>query len=217
MNKLRIIILALIVISQGLLSGCEEKIETNINDNDNNQQNESNTHVTTSFCLYPIADTYVSSDELTTNYGNDITLDVRFWDYDNEDKLSNSYLLFNLSNISSNKTTTKATLRLFVWSAWSPSAEVGVYRCFNISWIENDITWNNSPSFTYASAVTQHIDSEYQWYDFDVTNIVKNAIQQHEGKISFVLKIQDTGDSYMVRFNSKESSNNHPELIIELS
>ena len=58
------------------------------------------------------------------------------------------------------------------------------------------------------------IKNEYEWIEFNITHLVQNEYKLDEERISLVLKIQNTGKSYMARFYSKEASSYNPYLDI---
>lgn len=163
--------------------------------------------------FFPVADAYVSSDKPNSNNNDESWLYTKFWDYTTiPDEREKAYLMFDLTMFSPSQDISSAVLRLYAWTAWSPTAHVAVHHCSDNSWKEEEITWMNAPS--YSSTVLDEVavpieDSRYSW---DVTNLVNSFLGK---KVSFVLTITDFGDSYTASFYSKERPKYCPELVIE--
>lgn len=163
--------------------------------------------------LLPIADAYVDSEHTTSNYGGADYLYARFWDYTYiADVRENSYLMFNLTRFSPSSEMSSASLRLYAWSAWSPTAHVGVHQCSGTAWNEITINWLNAPSFSPSASDIVAVPLEYTWYSWNVTSLVNNALGS---MLTLVLSVEDIGDSYSTAFYSKEGWQNNPELVIE--
>ena len=163
--------------------------------------------------LLPIADAYVDSDHNASNYGGAVYLYANFWDYTYiADVRRNSYLMFNLTRFSPLGEISSASLRLYAWSAWSPTAHVGVHQCSDTTWNEITINWLNAPSFSPSASDTVAVPFQDTWYSWNVTSLVNNALGS---KLTLVLSVEDIGDSFSTAFNSKEDFQNNPELAIE--
>lgn len=167
--------------------------------------------------FYPIADAYVCSDEPLRRHGDDTYLYSQFWDYDySDDVRQNTYLMFDLSNFSPEDSISSAVLRLYAWSAWSPTANVGVHYCSETSWDEFEITWMNAPSFSHSATDVVAVPNEDEWYAWNVTSLASDALG---GKLTLVLTVEDRWDSFTVSFYSKEGFQLEysPEMLIEYS
>jgi len=164
--------------------------------------------------LLPIADAYVDSEHTTSNYGGADYLYAQFWDYTYiADVRENSYLMFNLTRFSPLSEISSASLRLYAWSAWSPTTHVGVHQCSDTTWNEITINWLNAPSFSPSASDIVAVPFEDTWYSWNVTSLVNNALGS---KLTLVLSVEDIGDSYTTAFYSKDGWQNNPELLIEL-
>jgi hypothetical protein len=164
--------------------------------------------------LNPSEDAYVDSDAPDSNFGDSSYLYAKFWDYSGStvDVRCNTYLKFDLSNVSADVTIFYAQLELYCWNVWSPPPDVGVHHCADDSWSEAEITWNNAPSFSSTPTCTNSILDEGQWYTWDITNDVKIALD--DGLLTVVLNVQNTGAYLHSSFYSKEGGHDHPKLVI---
>jgi hypothetical protein len=92
------------------------------------------------------SDTYVRSENPTTNYGGSPSISLR-----NSDAIWYAFLRFNLSAIPPDSTVTSAVLSLYEDSGNSNDMSLTFYRCSNDSWNEGtaisidpgSLTWNN--------------------------------------------------------------------------
>jgi hypothetical protein len=163
--------------------------------------------------LLPIADAYVDSEHNTSNYGGADYLYAQFWDYTYiADVRENIYLMFNLTRFSPSYEVSSASLRLYAWSAWSPTAHVGVHQCSDTTWDEIAINWLNAPSFSPSASDVVAVPFEDTWYSWNVTSLVNNALGS---RLTLMLAVEDIGESYTTGFYSKEGWQNNPELVIE--
>jgi len=172
-------------------------------------------YIKTSFTFNSIEDAYVDSDYPSDNYGIDSYLDIKYDNWENWKKVyRNIYLTLDLSDIPIGKSVKNAELKLYVWWLWAQTPViVNVCRCDDISWDETIITWNNAPSYSSTSEISQSINTEDQWYSWNVKNYVQDVLSL--GKITFVLSTPTDGG--LVSFYSKEGWHNSPKLEIELN
>jgi len=158
--------------------------------------------------LYPIADSYVSSENPDTNYGNATSLIL----YINS-RERYAYTMFDLSSIPSNATILSGTLWLSLRGISGFSASIGAYHCNDTSWTELGITWNNKPSFAPKATGTCYF---YGWvslgyYGWSVTADVKAAFST--GKLTEVLKFVRSDLYTSASFGSRETTYG-PELVV---
>lgn len=98
----------------------------------------------------------------------------------------------------------------------SNNINVGVYGVSSTIWNENTISWNNKPvaeNELITSAIVNALPTAPQYYEWDVSEYVKNIKNGGSNQISFLLANPEVTTSY-VYFNSKEASGNRPQLII---
>ena len=159
--------------------------------------------------LTPIADAYVRDGSYdTTNYGLDTILAIKASTILGRTRLS--YLKFPLDSV---KEVGSAKLRVYASTVINPgSPMMSIFGVDNDTWTESGIRYNNAPpSSTSALTSISVVDSE-RYYEFDVTNYVKTQAAGDK-KVSFLLKDITNQENYVV-FNSRENSQNKPELII---
>jgi len=166
--------------------------------------------------LNPVADAYVDSSNPVSNYGGEDYLSVSFYDYDFfNDTTQNSYLLFDLSDISSDiYGIESATLELYLWSPVSPTVQVGVHSCPDTEWNELEITWSNAPSFSSEPLDVKAVAFGSRWYSWNVTEETKNSQGNY---LTLVLAVEG-GEGEMVEawFASKDYPySNNPKLVIQ--
>ena len=91
------------------------------------------------------------------------------------------------------------------------ASPVTAFKVLNNDWGEESITWNNAPEIGTAFTTTQVV-KEKQYYEWDITNyFTSQAIQK--GVVS--VNLEDfTEANADVFFNSKESDENPPELVL---
>ncbi|WP_221392753.1 malectin domain-containing carbohydrate-binding protein [Dyadobacter sp. NIV53] len=159
----------------------------------------------------PVADASVRSTPYSgTNYGYDSSLEVKSGS--TESYIRNAYLKFPLTDLGR---IGSAKLRLYGSNAQnSTGVNLAVYSVNNDTWKENTIVYSNAPSLSrkLGSVI---VDTNAKYYEIDVTDFVK---QQAGGDktASFVLSNPDKQNSLVV-LNSRENTENQPQLIVEYS
>jgi hypothetical protein len=131
--------------------------------------------------LTTTADAYVRDGAYAgTNFGNDaqIMAKTSASGYNRQ-----SFLRFDLSNESN---VNKTILRLY-GSTDASTVRVGVVGATSSTWSETAITWNNRPGTT-GTPVTVTVNTTKQWYEWDVTALVKSQLAA--GKTSVALAIK---------------------------
>lgn len=147
--------------------------------------------------VVPIADSYVTADKPTTNYG--LSTAIR----SDGSPIVRSYLRFDPWSIPG--TVTRATL-WFLPNA-NHTAGIEVHRTSNNTWTEMSITYNNAPTFDAAIVATSGALKTGVWSSMDVTSAVTG------GSVNFVLT---TTSSTQTNVWSRQSVN-APYLVIETS
>jgi len=108
-----------------------------------------------------------------------------------------SYVKFPLDALQDNtkkiENVDVAKLRLFVQTEWGNVDEyfVTVYTCFDSSWIEEDITWDNRTCKEYEESYSSFVKitkgDTRDIYDWDVTESVKDALKKNLQNITFIV------------------------------
>lgn len=160
------------------------------------------------YVFNPTDDAYIDITKPSMNFGDEYGLGVRFYKGIAVDELT--YLLFDL-DLPAGSTIKNAELKLYCWFLYNPTV-VDIHRCSNVLWDESLITWDNAPTYSSTSEISQTINSDDTWYSWDVTNNVQDALST--GKITLVLKTKTNQGS--LSFYPKTNTN-APELVIELS
>ncbi len=169
----------------------------------------------TTVYLDPIADSYVDTDNPTSNYGGSDYLDTDYWDFTViDDQSRDSWLMFDLSSIPSGATLTGANLWLYAWYVESPTPTIAAIYCSDNSWSEFGITFLNNP---FSSWVTPIADSvvvgiEDTWYSWDLTTPVETTLSANVETLSVTLFVLNSGDLFSASFYSKEGWRNNPYL-----
>jgi hypothetical protein len=147
----------------------------------------------------PVADTYVSSNNKNTNYGDSITLRV------DDSPIRNGYLRFTVQGLGG-KGIRQARLLLYATNANSQAVEA--HAVADDTWNEMSVTYAHAPTIGNMVASVPTV-ANGTWSTWDVTSYITG-----EGTYSFGLI---TPSSASVSFDSREAGANAPQLIITLS
>jgi hypothetical protein len=147
----------------------------------------------------PVADTYVSSNNKSTNYGGSATISV------DDSPIKNGYLRFTVQGLGGKRIT---QARLLLYATNSIDQALDAHSVADNSWAEMTMTYDNAPAMgaTVASVPTV---ANGTWSTWDVTSYITG-----EGTYSFGFT---TLSSASVSFNSREAGANTPQLIVTLS
>jgi uncharacterized delta-60 repeat protein len=152
-----------------------------------------------------------------TNYGNDGQLIVKRSATSGNTR--ESYLRFDLSTLPTDPAAIIG-VKLRVWgrqSATGTGVNVAAYSISNTSWSETGITWNNKPAAGATAIQTRTITGTTgTWYEWDVTNLVKQARQNGQSLVTLALRATNTTDPQAL-FNSDDATSNKPELVAQTS
>jgi hypothetical protein len=105
-------------------------------------------------------------------------------------------------------------LRLFGRSS-TATQNVGVtlYASPNVTWSETGLTWNNKPTGTSLSLSATVSGTGNVWYEFDVTDYVKQQKTAGATGVTFALNAAGVTDAWAI-FASDEASANRPQLVV---
>ena len=144
--------------------------------------------------LYPIADTDVRQGSPTTNFGSTTDMWVG---YDHvgctegsSGQISRSLIQFDLSSIPAGDSVAKATLYLFQESCCDIGDRthiVTVYRT-SASWSESSVTWDTQPDYAEAYGSASVTSGAWQWYSFDVTDLVREWLDGSFRNYGFMIR-----------------------------
>ncbi|MFQ5596260.1 MAG: DNRLRE domain-containing protein, partial [Anaerolineae bacterium] len=169
----------------------------------------------TTVTLYPVADAYISQAAPTTNYGSSTRLDVQNLDAEIPDD-RRSYVGFDLSAIPSNAVITSAGFKAYLYEALGSSSVSVQLRRVTSAWAFNTVTWNSRPASTSYRTIS--VGTQTRTYGWDVTSLVQNYwINRDFGaspNFGLELRGPTSGDYYLRRFYSANSTTNRPSLVV---
>ncbi len=132
---------------------------------------------------------------------------------------SNAYLRFNLANIPTHATITKATLRLYIDSFVSP----GTFDVYELDqpWNEFLLTWNNAPLLG-ASATGNHpttitLADNTTFVLVDITTLVQEWVNGTVVNNGVALALTSADGEFSFQSKENVSGSHEPELEIELA
>ena len=138
--------------------------------------------------ITPLADTYVDAWNITSTYGDRDYLEVAEY----ADGFSITVLMFDLSDISHvPSASSEITLRLYCFAV--PSRHVvGVHWCVNNTWNEANLTFVSFSGFSRTAAEDAVlVDSIDVWYEWEVTNLATEAMEENYDKMTLALEVED--------------------------
>jgi|HubBroStandDraft_6_1064221.scaffolds.fasta_scaffold20600_2 hypothetical protein len=160
----------------------------------------------------PSADTFVSSNAPTKNFGSQPLLAVQSG--------TSSYIQFNLSGLPAGVTVTTATVRLFV-DAVSQAGSFDIYE-IDQPWSENSLTFNTAPSLGVSASggkpATVSKSSLNQFVVVDITPLVQGWLSGTVPNNGVAIALAG-GNAGSFGFDSKESeyTSHEPELEVSFS
>jgi hypothetical protein len=165
--------------------------------------------------LADAADAHVRDGSYATqNFGQATRMDVK------NSALSGfrrqAFVRFDLTGVGSAADITSAKVRLFgnILSAEAASLPVGIYSVANTTWGENAITFNTAPATSAGPLATDTVTGTTgAWYDYDITNYLKQQKTAGATAVAFALKSTITSEGF-VGFSSDEATANQPQLVV---
>lgn len=126
-----------------------------------------------------------------------------------------TYLQFDLTGVASADQITSAKVRLFgsLLSTAAPTLPVGLFPVAS-TWTESGLTWNTRPAAGSTAAATGTVSGTTgAWYEFNVTNYLKQQKLAGATSVAFAVKGTAAGEGF-AGFNSDEASTNKPQLAV---
>ncbi|HLL88929.1 MAG TPA: DNRLRE domain-containing protein, partial [Tepidisphaeraceae bacterium] len=162
--------------------------------------------------LVPAADTYVTSQASTTNYGSSVELLAKVNGTPRE-----TYVRFDLPTAAAAAARyNSAKLRLYGRSMSGPATHLGAFAIANTSWAEAAPTYNARLATGVKPLDLEAVaGTAYAWYEWDVTPYL-NA-ERAAGRAAVSLAVKGTLDSDgPYQFNSREAAGgNGPRLVLD--
>jgi hypothetical protein len=166
-----------------------------------------------------VADATVLQGYPTLNFGDTSDMWAGYDDYLNPDgRIVRSLIRFDIASLPANQTITKATLRVYLLASKDfPNTfrSITTYRV-GANWSESSVTWNNAPGYgtTYGSTSVGY--AAWGWYEFNVTNLVKDWINGTYPNYGIMLRGPEfSGSDSSWRGFSTRNGPYTPQLIIE--
>lgn len=155
-------------------------------------------------------DTYVSSRYPDTNYYLNTYLRTgRDADY----YTRRTYIRFSLPTSLNGNIVSSAYLKVHMYSGATPN--VRAYRVLG-EWQSRTLTWNNKPNYSAELASSAATLTSNNWYQFDISQIVKKWVLGTYPNYGVLLKDQtESGTAQWTTFHSSDAASpNKPELHI---
>lgn len=166
--------------------------------------------------ILPIADAYVRAGVFAdTAYGADTVLYVKQAGLANYKR--ETYLKFNISSFGSQLSSAVLSLYGGLIGKADTSLSINAYNVTDTLWSEATINWNNRPFADTSVLATKNIDSAAKkYYEWNLTEHIKNL---KKAGVSFVtIKLVNSSPTLScANFNSKEASENKPQLMVNYS
>lgn len=169
--------------------------------------------------FYSTADTCVLEGYPTANVGAVADMWAGYDDYlDPDGEIVRSLVAFDISGLPPGQAVTKATLRLYLVGSWDyPDTErtITSYRATS-GWSEMAAAWNNQPGYGEAHGSASILTSDWNWHEFDVTNLVEAWYAGTETNHGIVIRGPEYSglDSSWRAFSTREGPY-PPELVVE--
>lgn len=142
-----------------------------------------------------------------SNFGTLSTLTVNS---ENGNKDKRSLVTFTLPTVPAGCKISSAYLRLYATSVTSGRTLQALQVASG--WTETGVTWNTQPSVTGTAAIVNITSTTPGYLQWDVTSSVQ-AIYSNTN-YGFLIRDANEGASGTEQFNSRESSSNQPQLVI---
>jgi hypothetical protein len=166
-------------------------------------------------------DTQVADGNPTYTFGSNTNLYLQSYDsdYGNE----RIWVKFDLGGqVPAGATITSASLSLYQWWTYGQGGDMAasVHGCSDDTWEEATLNWNGQPSFdSTAQDTVTLVETNRQWYEWDVQTFVQSEVASADDIISFVLKptTEDSSTKLAYNFDAKEYSSGAyaPELQVQ--
>ncbi len=174
---------------------------------------------TRTLVLQSVADTMVLEGRPTTNFGSHGYMWAGYDEYLEPDgERARSFVLFNLSQASFPSPIHRATLQLYLISAWDyPEAvrTITTYRAPS-AWEELSIVWGNAPQPADSYGYARIQREAWGWHSFDATGLVRawqNGTLPNHGIV--VLGPEIPGEDASWRGFSTREGPFPPQLVVE--
>lgn len=176
---------------------------------------------TPTITLAPLADAYVKGATPTINYGETPDLQTKRAYNAGSGKGRQAYLRFDTSSVTNN-TLTRATLRVYgrlnAITEANQNIPVAVFPVSDSAWSETGLLWATKPAPNVPHELARVIvaDATARWYEFDITEFINSERAAGRFTTGVLLRNMERGGGgdYYTVFNSREATENQPQLVI---
>ncbi|QIP12979.1 DNRLRE domain-containing protein [Spirosoma aureum] len=159
--------------------------------------------------LAPVADTYVSMDAPSSNYGKVTYLHTEKGTNENNHY---SFMKFDISSLAYAGQTTNLRLHIKNTEGSVGNTTWELWKVTNDSWSETGLTWTNKP--TLSASLGKRLARIGGLVEWDVTDFIKNEYNGDK-TVSFALISNGGDDNSGVDFDSRESSQKfYPQIVL---
>ena len=133
--------------------------------------------------IHPLGYTHTSEHSPNSHYNPGES--VPMGDY--PEYVNNPYVKFPLDVLSPSLSITQATLHFFYYeeSGWDADGKRVDCRSITENWDPRTLSWNNAPSVSAAVVDFVLMPGQMQWFEFDVTDAITDAIASPESWFGF--------------------------------
>ena len=165
--------------------------------------------------LYSVADSYVDSWDVDSNFGGIVALTVEHYELGyGSDHVCNAYLRFDLSELPAEASIESSFLTVYA----DPASTTKCYAhyCSDTSWGELSITWNNAPTFEGSPLSVVVVATTGDSPPFDVTSAIKKAWTSTKA-LTLVITAEEREGSSLVILGAREQPGERfrPRLKVE--
>ncbi len=136
--------------------------------------------IVTRSIIYAAADTMIMQGYPTLNFCDTVDMWAGYDDMlDPDGKIVRSLIQFDVSGIPAGKPISKVTLYVKLYDSWdfpNRTRTITAYRVGS-SWSPCSVNWNSQPSIKEAYGSRSIPWSSGEWYDFDVTELVRGWVR----------------------------------------
>jgi hypothetical protein len=160
--------------------------------------------------LNPTADSYVRSDDASSNFGSTPMMQSA--------NLSNgtnmvSYMKFDISSATAVLGSAKLRFRANMATLGSANQTLNISSVSDTTWTENGITWSNRPTLGTTLASYSLNTQMFEEIEVDVTNFIQAEKTAGRNVVTLAISSPNVG-AKDVRLGSRESEWGMPELVI---
>ena len=168
-----------------------------------------------------IADAKVLEGYPTVNFGDTTDMWAGYDEYlDPHGQIARSLVKFDIASLPPDQTITKASLRVYLVTSWDYPDTSRTIMTYGITsnWSEGNVNWNNMPDYGSAYGSMSIVHSAWDWYEFDVSELVTAWYAGTHSNNGIMLRGPETSgvDSSWRGFETRESSYT-PQLVIDFT